>query len=149
MSTLYVSNNLFFQNIEQELAEGKKVKIRARGNSMLPFIRNATDNIVLQSVTKPLKEGMIVLAKTEEGNFVIHRIEKIYNDKIILRGDGNLRSRESCLPQNIIAFIPTIIRGSKKIDEGSFYWQLYRYICPRNPFLRRVFLAIYRRLALK
>lgn len=146
MNTLHLPNNLFFEHIAQELANGEKVLIQAKGNSMQPFIRDKKDKIVLAAIDKPLKRGMIVLAKTDDGRFVIHRIERIDIDRITLRGDGNVYARETCSPENVRAIITTVFRGKRKIDFGSLYWNLYRYLCPSNPFLRRVELAIYRRL---
>lgn len=146
METLRLPNNLFFEHIAQELANGEKVLIQAKGNSMQPFIRDKKDKIVLTAIDRPLKKGMIVLAKHGDGNFVIHRIEKMYKDSVVLRGDGNLYARETCSTENVSAIVTTVLRGEKKIHIGDRNWNLYRYLCPSSPFLRKIVLAIYYRL---
>ena len=58
-----VSNELFFSGVEQLLAEGKSVRIKAKGRSMEPFIRDGRDEIVLAAGIQARK-GCIILART-------------------------------------------------------------------------------------
>ncbi len=47
METRIIQNNLFFQEIASRITDGERVRIRAKGNSMLPFIRDNKDEVVL------------------------------------------------------------------------------------------------------
>lgn len=144
--THLIPNNLFFEQIAQEIESGKTVRIRAKGNSMLPFIRDAKDDIILKSSGNSLKKGMIVLAKVHTQNYVIHRIKKAEANKLFLRGDGNLTSEETCTPENVIAKVSAVVRNKKIIAEGSLQWNLFRYLWIQNAFARKILLAMYRRL---
>ena len=42
-----------------------------------------------------LRCGHVVLAETDSGQFVIHRIAQVGSTRILLRGDGNPFGRES------------------------------------------------------
>jgi hypothetical protein len=123
------------------------VVIPSKGNSMLPFIRPETDEIELSSIdNKSIQKRNIVLAKTDEGNYVIHRIEKIDGDAITLRGDGNLTTREYCKRNNISAEVTAILRKNRKIKKDNFLWILHQNLWFSNPLLRRIYLGVYRRL---
>lgn len=147
MNILLLDNEVFFVDVASQISAGKKVRIRAKGKSMMPFIRTGKDEIILQ---KPLPEsimkGKLLLAKLNDGRYVMHRVERIDNDTIILRGDGNLSAREICTPSEILAEAVAVVRNGKIVSEGSLKWNLYRYLWPRNAFARRVLLAIYRRI---
>ena len=44
-----IDNRLFFDEVAEQLTLGYTVRIRARGNSMLPFIRDGRDVLVLEN----------------------------------------------------------------------------------------------------
>ncbi len=144
---LIVHNELFFSHIITEINAGHRVIIPSKGNSMLPFIRPSTDEIELSPLDdNSMQVGNIVLAKTKESNYVIHRIEKIEDDVIILRGDGNLTTREYCKRSSISAEVTTILRKNRKIKKDNFHWILHQNLWFSNPLLRRIYLCVYRRL---
>ena len=134
-----VSNELFFSGVEQLLAEGKSVRIKAKGRSMEPFIRDGRDEIVLSAGIQARK-GRIILARTGEG-IVLHRVIKIEGNAVTLMGDGNLYKTESCLREDIIAVATRIVRRGKEIDPECFMerfkariWRIARPL--RRPMLR-------------
>lgn len=144
---LIVQNESFFLHILTEIKAGHQVIIPSKGNSMLPFIRPGTDEIELSPIdNNSIRKRNIVLAKTEEGNYVIHRIEKIDGDVITLRGDGNLTTREYCKRSNISAEVTAILRKNRKIKKDNFRWSLHQNLWFSNPLLRRICLGIFRRL---
>ncbi|MGM9739344.1 MAG: hypothetical protein ACI3ZP_01960 [Candidatus Cryptobacteroides sp.] len=112
-----VGNNDFFSEVEGLLAEGKTVRIPAKGRSMEPFIREGRDEIVLRAGIEP-KKGLIVLAKTAEG-IVLHRIIGIDGDVVTLMGDGNLYKTETCGTGDILAGVSMIVKNGQNIDPGS------------------------------
>lgn len=79
------------------LGEGKAVLLTARGSSMLPFIRDGEKILVQKAET--YRRGDIVLARTDDGKTVLHRIISTEGGKggiVTLMGDHNLRKREIC-----------------------------------------------------
>ena len=126
------------------------MRMRAKGNSMLPFIRDSKDEVVLEKPNKQsFQKGRLLLVQLADKRYVLHRVEKIENNTIILRGDGNLSILESCTVDDVIAEVIAVMRGGKEIKVGSFKWKLYGYLWPQNAFLRRVGLGVYRRLRRK
>lgn len=147
METRVIQNNLFFQEIASRIAEGERVRMRAKGNSMLPFIRDSKDEVVLEKPNKQsFQKGRLLLVQLADKRYVLHRVEKIENNAVLLRGDGNLSILESCTVDDVIAEVIAVMRGGIEIKVGSFKWKLYGYLWPQNAFLRRVGLGVYRRV---
>ena len=139
MSYPPVGNNDFFSEVERMLAEGKTVRIPAKGRSMEPFIREGRDEIVLSAGIEP-KKGSIVLARTAEG-IVLHRIIGIDDKVVTLMGDGNLYKTETCSTVDILAGVSMIVKNGQSIEPESLAarikarcWMMARPV--RRPLLK-------------
>ncbi|WP_343567431.1 S24/S26 family peptidase [Sphingobacterium sp.] len=97
-----ISNEDYFAEVQRILREGKEVRIRIKGNSMLPFIKDG-DTVLLRTYQgEPLVLGCNILAK-DKNKFVFHRYVGKKNGQYILAGDGNLVLREYVGATDIIA----------------------------------------------
>ena len=147
MQTKTIPNEELIPEIGKLIQEGTDVVFRPKGMSMLPFIKGGKDSVLLR---KPeyLNRGDVVLAKTSSGDFVLHRIESMIGNVIILMGDGNLAGRERCTSADVIAVVVKIIRGDSEIDCKSVRYmrrvQVWKNLLP----VRRYLLAIYKRIIL-
>ncbi|WP_313264729.1 S24 family peptidase [Sphingobacterium sp.] len=100
--TRVISNEDYFAEVQRILREGKEVRIRVKGNSMCPFIRDG-DTVLLRAYQgQSLALGSNILAKDKD-KFVFHRFVGKKNDLYILAGDGNLVLREYVAAIDIIA----------------------------------------------
>lgn len=88
-------NQTAFEMVRQLLTEGREVSVRVEGQSMLPFFRSGTRIRIRPLRPDDLQTGRVVLAQTDSGPFVVHRIVGITSRRILLQGDGNLRGTES------------------------------------------------------
>ncbi|WP_026327369.1 S24/S26 family peptidase [Proteiniphilum acetatigenes] len=145
MRSVTLSNEIMLPEVARMLSEGKHVTIRAKGNSMLPFIVGGKDSVVLEG--KGLYSvGDIVLAEIRPKLFVLHRILKIDDEQVTLMGDGNISGMEQCRKENICGRAITIIHKGKQIDCNSKKAhrkaRLWRNLLP----VRRYLLGIYRRI---
>lgn len=148
MKTLLIDNAVFFREVMEQIHAGERVRIRAKGNSMLPLIRSGSDEITLQPLTpQSLRKGAIVLARLKNGTYVVHRIAKLHRKVVWLRGDGNPYAQERCTTDDLLAEAVEIGRNGKSVTPTSLRWKMVRYLWPTNRFLRRLLLAIYRRTA--
>lgn len=118
MRTITLPNEELLPEVVKMLSEGNRVTIRAKGNSMLPFIVGDRDSVILQKKDR-LVAGDIILAEITSKQFVLHRILKIENDKITLMGDGNLSGTEMCGKENIHAHAVAIVHNGKQTDCNS------------------------------
>ncbi|MBR3500429.1 MAG: S24/S26 family peptidase [Bacteroidales bacterium] len=144
---LTLPNEVLLPEVAALLAHGNEVEIRTKGASMLPFIVGDRDSVRLKAF--PAYEvGDAVLAEIAPGRFVLHRIVKIDGDCVTLKGDGNLVGTESCSLGDVKGKAVSVVRpGGKTVDICSprfmaraRRWNALPY------FVRRYYLAIYRRL---
>lgn len=140
-------NEVLLPEVADLLARGSEVEIRTKGLSMLPFIVGDRDSVRLKAF--PVYEvGDAVLAEVAKGRFVLHRIVNIEGDCVTLKGDGNLVGTESCSLADIKGKAIAVVRpGRKPVDcagpkalKRARRWNALPY------FIRRYYLAIYRRL---
>lgn len=145
MKKVVMRNDLLLPEVARLVAEGESVTLMTKGFSMLPFIRGGRDSVVLVKAEK-VKPMDIVLAEVAEGMFVLHRVLEVKDGTVILMGDGNIRGRERCREDKVLAKAVSIEKENRSIDCSSrshiFKAKLWRFMLP----VRRYLLAIYRRL---
>lgn len=146
MEKVTVPNEVLLPEVARMVAEGMSVTLRGKGNSMLPFIKGGRDSVVLQKPVS-LKIGDIVLAKTADKRFVLHRIIDIQTNDITLMGDGNLIGTEQCTTENVLAKAVKIIRNGCYINTDDIKEQRKAALWYKLKPIRRWLLAIYRRVA--
>lgn len=147
MQTRIIPNETLIPEIARFIEEGMEVTFKPKGMSMLPFIRGERDSVVLKKADS-LKTGDIALAETEGSRYVLHRIERIEGETVILMGDGNIAGRERCRRSDILAVASKIIRDGKEIDCSSASHQRKAKIWKALLPVRRYLLAIYKRTIL-
>lgn len=131
MDKILINNNNLFKVIIDELASGKKVSFKVKGNSMLPFFRDTKTLIELKK-TNTYKKYDVILFKLEN-KYYVHRILKIKENRIICMGDA-LISKEIINESNIIARVISyqnkklINTNSKKYKIRVTLWMLLRPI---------------------
>ena len=136
---IYIPNQLFFAEVQAQIRQGKKVKIRVRGNSMLPFIRNNDEALLIPPTPELIKKGTPVVAQTDELGIVLHRIYNIEGNRITLLGDGNINQFEHTSPERIIATVSHYYRGKHTIKINSWYMYLIgRLWMAAHPWRRKV-----------
>lgn len=143
-----VNNHLFMQDITRMFCEkGKKsVTFVVRGFSMRPFLEDGRDKVILAPPREP-KIDDVVLAEVREQTYALHRVIKINNGTYTMRGDGNpLRMTEEFTYDRIIGVADGFIRKGKTVYTTGRKWKLYSATWNTLKPLRRILLAIYRRL---
>lgn len=145
MRKLTVANEELLPEVVKLLSEGNSVIIKAKGNSMLPFIVGDRDSVVLQK-KDTYAIGDIVLAEITPKLFVLHRIIQIKDNKITLMGDGNFSVREGCIKENVCGHAIAIIHNEKQIDCNSKGEKRKARIWAKLLPVRHYLLAIYRRI---
>ena len=143
-----VNNHLFMQEITRMFREkGKKsVTFVVRGFSMRPFLENGRDKVILAPPREP-QLGDVVLAEVREQTYALHRVIKIEDRVYTMRGDGNpLQMTEQFTYDKIIGIADGFIRKGKKVNVTDRKWRFYSAMWKALKPLRRILLAIYRRI---
>ena len=144
-TSIHIPNNIFFAEVQAQIQQGKKVKIRVRGNSMMPFIRNNDEALLIPPTPEHIKKGTPVVAQTDELGIVLHRIYDIEGSRITLLGDGNVNQFEHTSPDRIIATVSHYYRGKYTIKVDSWYMYLIgRLWMAAHPWRRNVLTLAWR-----
>ena len=126
------------------VSEGIEVTFPVNGRSMRPFIEGGRDSVVLVR-PESVKPMDVVLAKTDDGRFVIHRVMEMTGDRVTLMGDGNLLGREHTECKQIYAKVTHVVHpnGYKRSLYTPFIQFVQRMWVRLLP-LRRYLLKLYR-----
>lgn len=116
---LLLNNELYFIEVTRQLSRGRFVTLRAKGNSMFPFIADGRDGIVLRK-SDDLSIGDIALARIPGKGYVLHRIYGMEGEWLTLMGDGNLRATERCRREDVLGKAVRIVRNGKNVECHSF-----------------------------
>jgi hypothetical protein len=145
MITKSFENKEILPEIEGLVRDGLEVVFVPKGSSMSPFIKGGVDRVLITKA-ESIAEGDIILALTEQGSHVLHRVEKVDGNMLILMGDGNLIGRERCRREDVIGKAVKIMKKDREIDcQSPSHLRkaaIWRSLLP----IRRYLLAIYRRL---
>ena len=124
--------------------EGVEVTFPVNGRSMRPFIEGGRDSVVL---VKPVdvKRLDVVLARTDDGRHVVHRVLSVDGGRVTLMGDGNLCGRETCGMDGVLAKVTHVVRPGGKRDafETARMRMAARFWVSLLP-IRRILLKLYR-----
>ena len=134
-----VPNDILLGEVAAVLQEGREAVILPTGRSMLPFIREGVDRVVLRKKDS-YAVGDIVLARFD-GRYILHRIVALDGDAVTLMGDGNLKGQEKGSTDGIVGTVTAIVGpdGRRRVPGKGRLW---RALTP----VRRYLLAIYKRL---
>lgn len=133
-------NDILLGYAGELISQGKEVIMTAKGNSMLPFIRDSKDSVRLCKAGN-VQVGDIILANVPGRGYIMHRIIGLDGNRITMMGDGNLSGTENCMTSDIIGIVTEIIKpGGKghKPSKGRFW----HFLKP----LRRYLLFVIRRI---
>ena len=84
--TKTVKNEELFADVEQIIGEGGRIRLRVKGYSMRPFLRNGTDCVNLSPIGLHRPErGMVVLFRYR-GRHILHRICRIDAEEAGIEG---------------------------------------------------------------
>lgn len=143
-----VPNRILFANVCDLLSQGKTVIIEVKGCSMLPFIVGDRDSVKLAQTWWGV--GDAVLSKLPNGEYVLHRVKKIDGEKVLLKGDGNLKGTEICALSDVKGKVVEVLKkGRHPVDVSKSSYRVRVKMWNALPYLmRRVVLAVYRRSVL-
>lgn len=141
-STKTVKNSDLFADVEEIVSGGGHIRLRVKGGSMRPFLRDGRDVAELAPVDRAaLRRGMVVLFR-HQGHHILHRIRRIDGDRLTIKGDGNYRVTELSTRENVAAQVVSIMRDGREIRYRSLRWRLLTARSLWKKFLRTLRLDV-------
>ncbi len=132
-----------------------EISVTVNGTSMEPFLHDGQDSVIFSHLPKRFRRGDILLFKRQNGSFAMHRVYSINkNGSVSFLGDSQSVIEKDISQENIILYVPEVIRNGKRINCKHGFWRFvmtcYMPVRVKHPkaasrvfcFLRRVMRAI-------
>ena len=133
-----VDNQEYMKVVRSILEEGKEVPLVVTGNSMMPFLIDRRDQVLIKRIERPLKKGDIM-----------HRIHFMRKDdrtgenQFYFIGDGQKNIEGPIKETRIFGVITGVLRKGKYLDEHTFTWRffenIWRYVIPFRPLIIKIY----------
>lgn len=136
MEKVTLPNEVLLDEVARLLSEGRDVVLSPKGRSMLPFIREGKDTVMLRKMDQ-VARGDIVLVRYAS-SFVMHRVIAVEGNTITLMGDGNLTGNEQVDKAAVCGTVMEIIGPDgryRKPSKGG----LWRRLLPIRKYLLKVY----------
>lgn len=116
--------NEMYELISEQLESGGSVRFSPNGTSMLPFIVQGRDEVVVKKANGRLKKYDIAFYRRKNGSYILHRVVKFDKNKnYIFRGDHQFEYEYGITDSNIIGVVEKVYRSGKCIEANTFtYW---------------------------
>lgn len=101
------------------LNAGQRMRFKARGNSMRPFILDG-DLVEVQPIeTHKPNRGDVVLCRLHDGRLVVHRVIQVAQDYVLIQGDA-LPYPDGRIPYTqVLGKVDTVFRRNKQIQMNT------------------------------
>lgn len=144
-----VDNQEYMKVVRSILEEGKEVPLVVTGNSMMPFLIDRRDQVLIKRIERPLKKGDIAFFQRENGQYIMHRIHFMRKDdrtganQFYFIGDGQKNIEGPIKETRIFGVITVVLRKGKYLDEHTFTWRffenIWRYVIPFRPLIIKIY----------
>ena len=139
-----VDTTEYLSVLKELVEEGREVHLRIAGDSMVPFLRHNRDEVFFCEPKEALRKGDIVFYQRENGQFVMHRIQRVRPEGYYLVGDNQTVIEGPVAREQIFGLVTRVIRDGKKMEPGDFWWDFFEHVWIRIIPLRRCVMRVYR-----
>lgn len=142
----WISSEVLFAAIAEQLAAGRQAAFTVTGMSMWPFLCHGRDQVIVgQAEGASLRRGDIVLYQTAEGRYILHRITKLGRSTFQTTGDGNFFRDKEMPYHNIAARAEGVVRNGRTIACSDWRWKMLSEVWMLlYPFRRGMFFVWFR-----
>ncbi|MDO4814977.1 MAG: S24/S26 family peptidase [Bacillota bacterium] len=115
----------YISMLKELVEEGHEVSVKISGTSMLPFLRQNRDTAYFKAPDRELRPGDIVFFQRSSGDYILHRICKIENNRYYLIGDAQKTVEGPIFREQIFALVTRVERNGKIVKPGDLQWDFY------------------------
>ncbi|MBQ2719648.1 MAG: S24/S26 family peptidase [Clostridia bacterium] len=120
--------------MQAAFAAGGVFRLWPSGRSMRPLLREGRDSVLLAPLGDPCV-GDILLARTEDGAFLLHRAIAVSEEGVLLCGDARSLPEGPLPREAILARAVAVYRGKRALSADSRRFRAYALLAR---LLRRV-----------
>ena len=137
-------------SFEEEIKKSGRIIYTNVGDSMMPYIKQGRDVLVISEVNGRLNKYDVPLYKRDSGQYVLHRILKVRENDYVICGDNRWNKEYGITDRHIIGILTGVIRDGQEIPVTSrkyrIYVPLWCDLFPVRAFILRVCQFVKRRL---
>ena len=145
MQTRRISLYEYLPEVMDVIRSGEGIAITVTGSSMMPFLRDSRDRVLLQQKPR-YRRGDVVLFTLPDGRYILHRIVRIQKDRMLTCGDGNIAADGWTLMENVLCAATRFERNGRIHNLESFLWRLLGLVWMRLFPIRPVLFKVVRRI---
>ena len=132
--------------MKEVLSQGGEFRVHPQGVSMLPYLREGRDTVILSAFSAPPRRGDLLLYTRPSGTLVLHRVVKVDKDgSLWMRGDNQYFTEKGIKPEQVLATVKRVLRNGKEVGVNALPSRLYRARRTATYPARRVWRAVARR----
>ena len=114
-------------SFEEQLRVHGRIIYTNVGNSMMPLIKEGRDVLIIERHSGRLSKYDIPLYLRPDGQYVLHRIIRVYEDSYVTAGD-NRSCRETVSDTQIVGVLTGIIRRGKTLSLDRLPYRIYTHL---------------------
>ncbi len=137
-------------SFEEEIKKSGRIIYTNVGDSMMPYIKQGRDVLVISEVNGRLNKYDVPLYKRDSGQYVLHRILKVRENDYVICGDNRWNKEYGITDRHIIGILTGVIRDGQEIPVTNRKYRIYVHLwCdlfPVRAFILRVCQFVKRRL---
>lgn len=137
-------------SFEEEIKKSGRIIYTNVGDSMMPYIKQGRDVLVISEVNGKLNKYDVPLYKRDSGQYVLHRILKVRENDYVICGDNRWNKEYGITDRHIIGILTGVIRDGQEIPVTSRKYRIYVHLwCdlfPVRAFILRACQFVKRRL---
>ena len=137
-------------SFEEEIKKSGRIIYTNVGDSMMPYIKQGRDVLVISEVNGRLNKYDVPLYKRDSGQYVLHRILKVRENDYVICGDNRWNKEYGITDRHIIGILTGVIRDGQEIPVTNRKYRisvhLWCDLFPVRAFILRVCQFVKRRL---
>ena len=138
----------YISTLRDLVSEGHDVSLIISGSSMSPFLIHHRDTVIIGPIENPLRRGDMVFYERPNGQFVMHRVQRVRPEGLYLIGDAQTQTEGPLSPSYVFAIVKAVRRKGRLLDEKSWQWRFFATVWLRLIPFRPLIIKIYRRISL-
>lgn len=113
---------------EKEIEKSGRIIYTNVGDSMMPFIKQGRDVLVISRAEGRLKRYDVPLYKRDSGQYVLHRILKVRENDYVICGDNRCNREYGITDRHIIGVLTGVIRNGREIPVTDRKYRIYVHL---------------------
>lgn len=127
----------------EQLESGKKIQFAPAGISMRPMLEHKVDQVFLEKATKEnVKKWDVVLFKSDNGAYILHRVIALDETGFITRGDNNYCNDKRQSYDALLGRVYKYEHKGKTHEIDEFPYRVYVFFWVNSLAIRKLMVRV-------